>query len=90
MCSKVYSWHQLRIYSLEKQMKIGEFANQLGVSTDTLRYYEKHNLLTPSSRTEAGYRDYDKAALKQMKFILRAKNVGFSLLEIRELSLIHI
>ena len=66
-------------------MKIGEFANQLGVSTDTLRYYEKHNLLTPSSRTEAGYRDYDKAALKQMKFILRAKNVGFSLLEIREL-----
>lgn len=85
MCSKVYSWHQLRIYSLEKQMKIGEFANQLGVSTDTLRYYEKHNLLTPSSRTEAGYRDYDKAALKQMKFILRAKNVGFSLLEISEL-----
>ena len=59
-------------------MKIGEFANQLGVSTDTLRYYEKHNLLTPSSRTEAGYRDYGEATLKQMKFILRAKNVGFS------------
>ncbi|MEH6394043.1 Zn(2+)-responsive transcriptional regulator [Pseudoalteromonas sp.] len=66
-------------------MKIGEFANQLGVSTDTLRYYEKHNLLTPSSRTEAGYRDYGETALQQMKFILRAKNVGFSLAEIKEL-----
>jgi len=66
-------------------MKIGEFANQLGVSTDTLRYYEKHNLLTPSNRTGSGYRDYGEADLKQMKFILRAKNVGFSLAEIKEL-----
>lgn len=35
-------------------MKIGEFARQLGVSTDTLRYYEKHGLLTPSSRSDHG------------------------------------
>ena len=83
--SKVYTWHQLIIHSLETQMKIGEFANQLGVSTDTLRYYEKHNLLTPSNRTGSGYRDYGEADLKQMKFILRAKNVGFSLAEIKEL-----
>ncbi|NMM41003.1 Zn(2+)-responsive transcriptional regulator [Pseudoalteromonas arctica] len=66
-------------------MKIGEFANQLGVSTDTLRYYEKHNLLTLSNRTGSGYRDYGEVELKQMKFILRAKNVGFSLAEIKEL-----
>ncbi|MEM5550798.1 Zn(2+)-responsive transcriptional regulator [Pseudoalteromonas neustonica] len=66
-------------------MKIGEFASQLGVSTDTLRYYEKHALLTATSRTQSGYRDYSQSDLKQMKFILRAKNVGFSLSEIKEL-----
>lgn len=66
-------------------MKIGEFASQLSVSTDTLRYYEKHALLTATSRTQSGYRDYSQADLKQMKFILRAKNVGFSLSEIKEL-----
>ena len=66
-------------------MKIGEFASQVGVSTDTLRYYEKHALLTATSRTQSGYRDYSQSDLKQMKFILRAKNVGFSLSEIKEL-----
>lgn len=66
-------------------MKIGEFSAQLGVSTDTLRYYEKHALLMPSRRTEAGYRDYSQSDLKQMQFILRAKDVGFSLTEIKEL-----
>ena len=41
-------------FTMETVMKIGEFARQLGVSTDTLRYYEKHGLLTPSSRSEGG------------------------------------
>ena len=66
-------------------MKIGEFASQLGISTDTLRYYEKHKLLMPSRRTSAGYRVYSYSQLRQMRFILRAKNVGFSLAEIKEL-----
>ena len=66
-------------------MKIGEFSRQLGVSTDTLRYYEKHGLLTPSSRSAVGYRFYSEDDYKQMAFILRAKNVGFSLAEIKEL-----
>jgi MerR family Zn(II)-responsive transcriptional regulator of zntA len=60
-------------------------AKQLGVSTDTLRYYEQHQLLTPSGRSGAGYRVYDEAQFKQMQFILRAKEVGFSLKEIQEL-----
>ncbi|MGO2010812.1 MAG: Zn(2+)-responsive transcriptional regulator [Pseudoalteromonas sp.] len=66
-------------------VKIGEFANQLGISTDTLRYYEKQGLLMITARTQAGYRDYSKADIIQMKFIVRAKNVGFSLSEIKEL-----
>ena len=71
-------------------MKIGEFARKLGVSTDTLRYYEKHGLLTPSSRSESGSRVYTDTDIKQMSFILRAKNVGFSLSEINELLQIKI
>ena len=71
-------------------MKIGEFARKLGVSTDTLRYYEKHGLLTPSSRSQSGYRIYTDTDIKQMSFILRAKNVGFSLSEIKELLQIKI
>jgi len=47
-------------------MKIGEFARQLGVSTDTLRYYEKHGLLTPSSRSDVGYRFYSENDYKQI------------------------
>lgn len=65
--------------------KIGELAQQLSVSTDTLRYYEKHKLLTATSRGENGYRLYDQEALKVMQFIIRAKSVGFSLNEISEL-----
>jgi MerR family Zn(II)-responsive transcriptional regulator of zntA len=75
---------------METVMKIGEFARKLGVSTDTLRYYEKHGLLTPSSRSESGYRVYTDTDIKQMSFILRAKNVGFSLSEINELLQIKI
>lgn len=71
-------------------MKIGQFAKVLGVSTDTLRYYEAHGLLAPSSRTESGYRVYTQMHLQQMHFILRAKDVGFSLREIQELLHIQI
>ncbi|CAM4096809.1 Zn(2+)-responsive transcriptional regulator [Pseudoalteromonas byunsanensis] len=66
-------------------MKIGELAKLLGVSTDTLRYYEQNNLLSPSARSDSGYRLYDQTQLKQMQFILRAKEVGFSLKETSEL-----
>ena len=66
-------------------MKIGQLSRILGVSTDTLRYYETHGLLNPSSRNASGYRLYDEANVKHMHFILRAKEVGFSLREIQEL-----
>jgi len=65
--------------------KIGELAGKLSVSTDTLRYYEKHDLITPATRSEAGYRLYNDDALRCMYFIIRAKSVGFSLNEIKEL-----
>ena len=66
-------------------MKIGQIAKASGVRIDTLRYYEKEGLIRPASRTEAGYREYDDGAIQQMQFILKAKALGFSLQEIREL-----
>ena len=66
-------------------MRIGELSKNTGFQVETLRYYEKQGLLTPVSRTESGYREYDKGSLKQLSFIKKAKSVGFSLNEISEL-----
>ncbi|GHG59075.1 heavy metal-responsive transcriptional regulator [Alishewanella longhuensis] len=66
-------------------MKIGDLVKQHGVSVDTIRFYEKQQLLTPSARSEGGYRLYSHADNQRLSFILRAKSVGFSLQQIREL-----
>lgn len=65
--------------------RIGELAALCEVKADTLRFYEKHGLLSPSSRTESGYRIYTEADAERLRFILRAKAVGFTLAEITEL-----
>ncbi|ALO35595.1 heavy metal-responsive transcriptional regulator [Colwellia sp. MT41] len=70
--------------------RIGELAQKLSVSTDTLRYYEKHKLLAATSRADNGYRLYNEGALRIMQFIIRAKAVGFSLKEISGLLSIKI
>ena len=70
--------------------KIGALSKVLSVSTDTLRYYEKNGLLTPSGRSESGYRLYNDNDLRCMQFIVRAKSIGFSLNEIKELLSINL
>lgn len=65
--------------------RIGELADLCEVKTDTLRFYEKHGLLAPSSRTDSGYRVYTDSDAARLRFILRAKAVGFTLNEISEL-----
>ncbi|NRD75542.1 Zn(2+)-responsive transcriptional regulator [Shewanella sp. VB17] len=65
--------------------RIGELAKQSEVKADTLRFYEKHGLLAPSSRSDAGYRLYNEKDAERLRFILRAKAVGFTLAEIAEL-----
>ncbi len=64
---------------------IGQLAKLCQVSSDTLRFYEKNNLLQPAGRSESGYRLYSEDNLSRVKFILRAKSIGLSLDEIREL-----
>ncbi|MYM60972.1 Zn(2+)-responsive transcriptional regulator [Vibrio sp. OCN044] len=65
--------------------QIGELAKRCGVTADTLRFYEKNGLIKPIGRSEAGYRLYSEENQKQVGFILRAKDLGLSLEEIREL-----
>ncbi|TKB51319.1 Zn(2+)-responsive transcriptional regulator [Ferrimonas sediminicola] len=65
--------------------RIGELATACEVTADTLRFYEKNGLLSPSSRSDKGYRLYTDEDARHLKFILRAKAMGFSLTEISEL-----
>lgn len=67
-------------------MRIQEFSSQTGVSTDTIRYYEKIGVLPKPSRGENGYRSYPDSMVEQVRLINRAKELGFSLNEIKDLS----
>jgi MerR family transcriptional regulator, copper efflux regulator len=66
-------------------MNIGEAANASGVSVKTIRYYEAAHLITPACRTEAGYRMYTQAHVFMLRFIKRARDLGFSIDRIRRL-----
>lgn len=63
-------------------LKIGEVAKLAGVGIEALRFYERQGLLTPSTRTESGYRLYGEDALEQLDFVRRSQALGFSLAEI--------
>src|SRR5262245_25325713 len=60
-----------------------DVANATGVSTDTLRHYERKGLLPQTPRTSAGYRRYSKATVDRVLLIQRALVVGFSLDDLR-------
>jgi DNA-binding transcriptional MerR regulator len=64
---------------------IGALAKRARVRVDTVRYYERSGLLAPRSRLASGYRRYTKVELAQLRFIRRAKALGFTLREVREL-----
>lgn len=64
---------------------IGQLAKRAGVAIDTVRYYERDGLLWPAGRLASGYRRYGDSELKRLRFIRRAKALGFSLEDIRGL-----
>ena len=67
-------------------MTIGELADKAGVNVQTVRYYEREGLLPEPHRwPDSGYRDFDDDALQRLRFIRSAKDLGFTLREIKEL-----
>lgn len=66
-------------------MTIGRLAKQAGVNIDTIRYYERNGLIPEAVRRASGYREYELSDVQRLRFILRAKDLGFTLAEIGEL-----
>lgn len=69
----------------EGTLSIRQLAQEAGVSTKTLRYWETRGLLTPAGRTHTNYRRYTKANLERALFIRKAQSLGFTLAEIRHI-----
>jgi DNA-binding transcriptional MerR regulator len=67
------------------QLKIGELADLVGVSTRTIRYYEEIGLLNSVKRAEGGKRVYTDLEVQRLKFIKRLKHLGLTLSEMHEL-----
>ncbi len=66
-------------------MNIGTAAEQSGLPPKTIRYYEEIGLIPAAGRTEGGYRDYDETDVQILRFLHRARRLGFSVAECREL-----
>lgn len=69
----------------QQSMTIGQVAKATGVGVETLRFYERKRLLPEPPRRSSGYRQYPPEVLARIRFIRRAKELGFSLREIHEL-----
>ena len=66
-------------------MKIGQAAAASGISERMIRHYEKIGLVAAAARRDSGYRDYDDRVVQSLRFIGRARDLGFPIEEIRQL-----
>lgn len=66
-------------------MRIGELAAQAGLTTATIRFYERCGVLDPADRLSSGYRDYPDSAVEQLRFIRAGQAIGFTLTELAEI-----
>jgi DNA-binding transcriptional MerR regulator len=71
--------------AIERGLRVGELAEAVGATSDTIRYYERAGLLPPPRRTPAGYRTYDVLAVDRLRFIQGAQRLGLRLADIRDL-----
>ncbi|MEK7281088.1 MAG: heavy metal-responsive transcriptional regulator, partial [Chloroflexota bacterium] len=68
-----------------KPLTIGQVAKCSGLGIETVRFYEREGLLVKPARTPSGYRQFDEEVIARLQFIQRAKELGFTLNEIKEL-----
>jgi Hg(II)-responsive transcriptional regulator len=68
-----------------KALTIGLVARRAGVGVETVRFYERQGLIEEPPRRLSGYREYDDAVVSRLGFIRRAKDLGFTLKEIKDL-----
>jgi len=66
-------------------MNIGQTSRATGVSTKMIRYYESVGLIRPADRTDSNYRDFGERDVRELQFIRRARDLGFSVAEIERL-----
>ncbi|MDQ7784764.1 MAG: heavy metal-responsive transcriptional regulator [Desulfomonilaceae bacterium] len=69
----------------KSRMTIGKVARRSGVGVETVRFYERNGLIPEPMRTDSGYRQYPEGIVSRILFIRRAKDLGFTLKEIKEL-----
>src|SRR5688572_3289015 len=70
---------------MRKAMSVGQLAKAAGVGVETVRYYQRRGLLSVPAKPVSGQRHYSDASLRQIAFIRRAQELGFTLEEIRHL-----
>ncbi len=75
--------------SNEDHMQISDLAEALGITTRTIRLYEKLGLVEPPNRTDGRVRYYEKADITRFKFVLKVKELGLSLEEMKELAQLY-
>ncbi len=66
-------------------MNIGQASKTTGVTAKMIRYYDEIGLVQPASRTDSNYREYDAKQINELRFIKRARGLGFSMAEITHL-----
>lgn len=71
-------------------LTIGQLAQQAGVTVETIRYYERRQLIPEPPRLTSGYRQYAAGDVLRLRFIKRAQELGFSLAEIADLLALRI
>ena len=69
--------------------QIGQVAKSAGVTVETIRFYERQALIPEPRRTESGYRLYTSETIRRVRFIQRAKELGFSLKDIHALLMLR-